>query len=35
MVHFFGFLKLLFFCFVVATCISDIVHKVEAIHDLC
>ena len=32
-VNFFEFLKLLFFCFVVA--IFDLVHDVVAIHSLC
>ena len=33
MVNFFEFFKLFIFCFVVA--VFDLVHIVEAIHDLC
>ena len=33
MVNYFVFLKILFFCFVVAIC--DLVHDEEAIHVLC
>ena len=32
-VNFFVFLRLSFFCLIVAMC--DLVHNVEAIHDLC
>ena len=35
--HFFSYFLNLFklFCLVVATCMSDLVHNVEAIHGLC